>query len=167
VSAATYRRVASLGLGAAASVWASLFSTVITVVFAVSVALLFMPHMREVLVGMFATSGMADPNAFVVRNLFDAASEHLLLVPVVAVVSGLAGGVAGWILQKIHRGPAVALAVLALFLVAAGASALGFASSLERHARPPFIRFGLASLFVTLTSAYPVLLAIRYPNVDR
>jgi hypothetical protein len=166
VSAATYHRVASLGLGVLASVWASLFSTVMTVAFAVSISFLFLPHMRTLLAGAFATSGMADPNAFVVRHLFDAASEHLLIAPVVALVSGTASGLASWILQRVPRGTAVALAVLALLLVAAGAGALGFASSLERHARPPFIMFGLSSLFVTLTAAYPLLLAIRHPNVD-
>jgi hypothetical protein len=166
VSAATYRRVEAIELGVLASVWASLFSTVLTVVFAVSISLLYLPHMRGVLAGVFATSGMTDPDAFVVRHLFDAASEHLLIAPVVALVSGTASGLACWILQRVHRGTAVALAALALLLVAAGAGAIGFASSLERHARPPFIMFGLSSLFVALTSAYPVLLAIRQPTVD-
>lgn len=165
-SAATYRQVRSIGLGVVASVWGSLVSTVMTITFAVSIALLFLPHMRGVLAGAFVTSGMADPDAFVVRNLFDAASSHLLLAPVVALVSGTASGLACWSLQRVSRGIAVTFSVLGLLIVAAGAQALGFASSLQRHARPPFIMFGLSSLFVALASAYPLVLAIRHPKAD-
>src|SRR5262249_51643299 len=129
--------------------------------FAVSISLLFLPHMRGVLAGVFVTSGMADPDAFVVRHLFDAASEHLWITPIVALVCGAASGIACWSLQRARHGTAVAFAVLGLLLVAGGVSAIGFASSLERQARPPFIMFGLSSLGVALTSAYPVMLAIR------
>jgi hypothetical protein len=166
-SAATYRQVESIGPGVVASVWSSLVSTVMTVIVAVSIGLLFLPHMRGVLAGAFVTSGMADPDAFVVRHMFDAASEHLLIAPAVALISGTASGLACWILQRVSRGTAVAFAVLGLLLVAAGASAIGFASSLERRSRPPFIRLGLSSLFVALVSAYPLILAIRHPKVDR
>jgi hypothetical protein len=165
-SAATYRQVGSIGLGVVASVWSSLVSTVMTVIFAVSIALLFLPHMRGVLAGAFVTSGMADPDAFVVRNLFDAASSHLLLAPAVALVSGTASGLACWVLQRVSRGTAGVFSVLGLLVLASGAHALGFASSLQRHARPPFIMFGLSSLFVALASAYPLVLAIRPPKVD-
>jgi hypothetical protein len=48
-------------------------------------------------------------------------------------------------------------------LCAAGLAAIGYASGLERAARPPFIMGGLLVLGVTMATVYPVLAALRAP----
>ena len=62
------------------------------------------------------------------------------------------------------RRTAVALAMCALLVLVGGVSALRFASSLERSARPPFVMLGLLLLGASLTSAGPVFVAIRDPK---
>jgi len=163
-SAETYRREESIALGIAASIWAALISAVITIVFAFTVGLLFMPQMQRVLAGAFAVSGMKDERAFVIRNMLDGASTHLLIAPAVAVLAGAASGIACYVLKPIRRPTAAALALCAVLVFAGGVGALRFASSLERSARPPFVMLGLLSLGVTLTSAGPVFAAIRDPK---
>ena len=89
-SAETYRREESIALGILSSVWGALISAVTTVVFAFLVGLLFMARMQQVLAGAFTLSGMTDGRAFVIRNMLDGASSHLLIAPAVAVLAGSA-----------------------------------------------------------------------------
>lgn len=161
VSSATYQKLGSFGLGIVASVWSALVSAVATVLFASSVGLIFMPRMQLVLAGGFLESGMVDSRAFVVRNLFDGAFTHLLLAPCLAAIVGAASGTALSMLRSLRRRTVAVLGLLGVLLLVSGVTAIRFASSLERSARPPFIMFGLLALCVSLASAYPVATTIR------
>jgi len=163
-SAETYRREGSIAPGIMSSMWAAMISSVTTVVFAFFVGLLFMSRMQRVLSGAFAVSGMTDARAFVIRNMLDGASSHLLIAPAVAALAGAASGVASSILKPVRRRTAVALAMCALVVLVGGVGALRFASSLERSARPPFVMLGLLLLGAALTSAGPVFAVIRDPQ---
>jgi hypothetical protein len=160
---ATYREVGSIVPAVGSSVWGSMVSTVITVGFGFSLALLAMPHMQQILAPAFARSGMTDPQAFVIRNTLDAASTHLLIAPFVAVTFGLAGGLACALLGHVRRGVAVALGFSGLLLLVAGLLSIRFASMIERPQRPPFIMAGLLALGLALSCAHPILTALRRP----
>ena len=163
-SAETYRREASIRLGIMSSIWGAMISSVATVVFAFSVGLLFMSQMQRVLSGALAVSGMTDARAFVIRNMLDGASSHLLIAPAVAVLAGAASGLASSMLKSVRRRTAVALAMCALLVLGGGVGALRFASLLERSARPPFVMLGLLLLGAAMTSAGPVFAVIRDPK---
>ncbi len=158
---ATYHRTGSLRLAVLSSVWCALVSAVLSLVYGYATGLLFMPHMQHILRGVFAQSGMTDPQAFVVRNTLDSGASHALLAPVVAAAFGLAGGLARAMLGSVRRGVAMALGGFAILLAGAGLAAIRFASSLNRPDRPPYIMFGLFALGVTMACAHPVLTAIR------
>ena len=160
-SAKTYRRDGSIVLGIVSSIWGALISSATTVAFAFIVGLLFMTRMQQVLAGALALSGMPDGRAFVIRNMLDGASSHLLIAPAVAVLAGAASGVGCSILKSVGRRTAVTLAVCALVVLVGGVGSLRFASSLERSARPPFVLIGLLSLGVSLTSASALFAVIR------
>jgi hypothetical protein len=161
ISAETYRREESIALGILSSVWGALISAVTAVVFAFLVGLLFMARMQQVLAGAFALSGMTEGRAFVIRNMLDGASSHLLIAPAVAVLAGSASVTTSYFLKSVRRRTAAALAACALTALVGGVTSLRFASSLERSARPPFVLLGLLGLGVGLTSAGPLLAAIR------
>jgi uncharacterized membrane protein len=163
-SAETYRREESIALGILSSVWGALISAVTTVVFAFLVGLLFMARMQRVLAGAFPLSGMTDGRAFVIRNMLDGASSHLLIAPAVAILAGSASVTTCFLLKSVGRRTAAALAACALTVLVGGATSLRFASSLERSARPPFVMLGLFGLGVALTSAGPLFAAIRGPK---
>jgi len=162
VASATYQRSGSLGLAITASIWCALVSTVMTLIAGYTIAVLFMPHMQQIFQGTYAQSGMTDPQAFVIRNTLSSGASHVLLAPIIALVFGCAGGIAGALLGSVQRRVAIALGVGELLLVTAGLAAIRFASSLNRPERPPFIMFGLLALGVTMACAYPILMAIRH-----
>ena len=164
VASATSQRSGSLGLAISASVWCALVSTVMTLLAGYTIALLFMPHMQQILQGVYAQSGMTDPQAFVIHNTLSSGASHVLLTPIIALVFGCAGGIAGMLFGAIHRPIALALAVGELLLLTVGLAAIGFASSLNRSERPPYIMFGLLALGVTMACAHPILAAIRRQN---
>jgi hypothetical protein len=164
VASATSERVGSIGLGVVASMWTALVSSAATVLFASVVGLVFMPRMQLVLAGDFATSGMVDARAHVVRHLFDGAATHLLLAPFLAAMVGAAGGLVLLILRPLARRTVVALGSFGVLLLLSGVAAIRVASALNRSARPPFIMFGLVALCVSLASAYPIMATIRRPN---
>jgi hypothetical protein len=161
VAAATSDRVGSIGLGIVASLWTGLVSAAATVLFACSVGLVFMPRIQLVLAGDFASSGMADSRAYVVRNLFDNAATHLLLAPVLAAIVGAVGGLVLSILRPLARRTVVTLGLFGLLVLLSGVAAIRAASALDRSARPPFIMFGLAALCASLSSAYPIVATVR------
>lgn len=161
VAAAASDRVGSIGLGIVASVWTAMVSAAATVLFACTVGLVFMSRMQLVLAGDFASSGMVDSRAYVVRHLFDSAATHLLLAPVLAAIVGAAGGLVLSILRPLAKRTVVALGFFSVLLLLSGVAAIRFASDLDRSARPPFIMFGLAALCVSLASAYPIVATVR------
>jgi hypothetical protein len=161
VASATYQRSGSLGLAISASVWCALVSTVMTLLAGYTIALLFLPHMQQILQGVYAQSGMTDPQAFVIHNTLSSGASHALLSPIIALIFGCAGGIAGMLFGSIQRPVAIALGIGELLLLTAGLSAIGFASALHRSERPPYIMFGLLALGVTMACAHPILMAIR------
>ena len=134
---------------------------------ALAIGFTFMPHMQRILAPVYSTSGMQDPQAFVVRHEVGAAGEHLSIVPVIASFVGLVSGVACLFLISIRRQAALVISIVAIPVFAAGVVSIRFATSLERAQRPPFVVFGLAALAVTLASAHPLFIAIRYPRSPR
>jgi hypothetical protein len=161
----TYRKTGSMGLGILASVWSAFASTIGTIVFAFAVGLIFMAHMERFLAPAFAVSGMTDPSAFVIRNMFDSAFARLFVAPIAAVIVAIASGMACAILRYARRQTAMLLGFLNVVLLGAGIASLQWASYMERPARPPFIMFGLCALGVTLASVYPLIVAIRRPGL--
>jgi len=107
---------------------------------------------------------MTDGRAFVIRNMLDGASSHLLIAPAVAALAGSASVTTCVFLKPVGRRTAAALAVCALMVLVGGVTALRYASSLERSARPPFVMLGLLGLGVALTSAGPLLAAMQGPR---
>jgi hypothetical protein len=158
---ATLVRRLPFALGLLSSAWCAMVMATLLIVFALGVGLAFVPHMQRVLSAPYATSGMTDPSAFVVRHLVSSASSHLLIAPSIAVLVGIFSAAAFSVLAPLGRRPAVALAGVALLLLAGGAASIEHASSLERSQRPPFVDFGLASLAIALVSVHPLALAIR------
>jgi hypothetical protein len=163
-STGTCRHQESMVLGIVSSVWGSLIFAAATVVFALTVGLLFMSRMERDMVGAFTVSGMTDAPAFVVRNMLDGASSHLLMAPVVAVATGSASSVSYFLLKSVSRRTAMTLAIGATVALVGGVGALRFASSLERSERPPFVMLGLISFGLALASAGPVFAVIRDAN---
>jgi Na+/H+ antiporter NhaC len=164
---ATFRKERSIGLGVLASVWSGMMYAAVLVACALAFAHMFMPHMEQVLVPLYRTSGVHDPRSFVVRHEVGAAGAHLLLVPVVASFVGLVSGAACWLLSSIRWQAVVALGLVAMLIFAAGVLSIRFAASLERAQRPPFIVFGLAALAVTLAAAHPLFISICRPRSPR
>ena len=164
-SSTTWRKTGSVPFGVLASVWSAFVSTIATIIFAFLAGFSFMPHMERFLAPAFAVSGMSDPSAFVVRNLFDSEFEHLLIAPIAALIVGITSGAACAMLQTADRLTAKVLGCLDVALFAAGIAGLQFASSMERSARPPVVMAGLCALGVTLASAFPIIAAIRRPGL--
>jgi hypothetical protein len=164
VASAIYQRSGSLGLAIGASVWCAVVSTVMTLLAGYTIAVLFMPHMQPILQDAYAQSAMTDPQAFVIHNTLSSGASHALLTPLIALVFGCAGGIAGALFGLVQRRVAVALGIGELLLVTAGLGAIRFASALNRSERPPFIMFGLLALGVTMACAHPILTAIRRQN---
>jgi hypothetical protein len=107
---------------------------------------------------------MTDPQAFVIQNTLSSGAAHALLAPIIALVFGCAGGIAGALLDSIQRRMAIALGIGELLLVTAGLGAIRFASALNRSERPPYITFGLLAFGITMACAHPVLMALRRRN---
>lgn len=166
-SSITYSRTRSIGPSLFASVWSALVSSAAAVLFAVSAGLVFMARMESILAGEFARSGMSQPQAFVVRHLFEGALTHLVAAPLLAGVVGTASLFVCALLQNVPRRMLVILGSLDLLLLSGGVFAIHFASSLERSARPPFIMAGLLGLCLSLASVLPLIASIRMTGVNR
>jgi len=160
----TFMKERSIGLGVLSSAWCGMMYAAVLVACALAIGFTFMPHMERILAPVYSTSGMQAPRAFVVRHEVGAAGEHLAFVPAVASFVGLVSGVACLFLSSIKRQAALAISIVAALVFAAGVVSIRYATSLERAQRPPFVVFGLAALAVTLASAHPLFIAIRYPS---
>jgi len=151
-AADTCRRERSIITGVVSSMWGALTSASITVVFALSVGLLFMSRMEKLL--------RVTP-ASVVRNMLDGATSHLMLAPVVAVAAAIASGVAYSVVKSVSSRTAAGLSVAAVLVSVGGLNALRFASTLQRSARPPYVMLGVIALGIGLTSAAALFTASR------
>lgn len=152
----------SIALGILSSVWCGMVYAGALVASALAIGFVFMAHMERILAPLYETSGMHDSQSFVVRNHMGIAGEHLLLVPLVAVLVGVVSGVACRLFASIKRQAALAVAIVAVLVFGAAIASLRVASFLERHQRPPFVAFGLIGLAVTLASAPALFTAIRH-----
>ncbi|HEV3007299.1 MAG TPA: hypothetical protein VGX78_22705 [Pirellulales bacterium] len=164
---ATFIKEYSMRLGVLSSLWCGMMYAAVLVACALAIGFTSMPHMQGILAPLYRTSGMQDPQAFVVRHEVGAAGEHLLLVPAIASFVGLVSGVACLFLNSMRRQAALVIIIVAMLVFAAGVGSIRFATSLERSQRPPFVVLGLAALAVTLASAHPLLIAIRHPRSPR
>jgi hypothetical protein len=160
-ASAAYHQTGSLRLALVASVWCAVVSTVAVVLAGYLIVLLFLPRETQILAAAFATSGMADAQAFVIRNTLSSGASHALLAPLVALAFGVAGTVASMVVARVPRWAVGPLATTAILLLGAGLAALSYASGLEREARPPFIMGGLLALGLTMAAAYPLVMATR------
>jgi hypothetical protein len=151
-AADTCSREGSFLEGVESSLWAVMISASATVAFALSVGLLFMPRMQRMLGGL---------PAGVVRTMFDGAMVHVLLGPVVAVAAAMASGVVYSFVKPLRIRTAIALMAGAVVVAAGGISALRFASTLPRSARPPYVMLGLCALGIGLTALPGLLTAVR------
>jgi len=138
---ATVARSGSLGIGLLSSAWCGLVYAGVLVVFALAVGFAFMPHMVHSLAGLYAASGMSDPEAFVTRHLVTNAASHIFIAPTIALVIGALGGLACLLLRSVRRRTAIALSGASVILFVAGAMSIHVAESLPRAQRPPFIQF--------------------------
>ena len=111
-----------------------------------AIALLFMPHMQQVLASAYAQSAAIAPKAFVIQNTLSSGLMHVLLAPLVAAVFGFAGGCVCALLRSIRRSVAIVLCLLNILFVGTGLAAIRFASALNRPDRPPFVMGGLLVL---------------------
>ena len=161
---ATYRKVYSLGDAIIASVWSGLISAVGMLSGGFLLPLLFMPQMIDILAPASAQSKMTDAQAFVIEHTLNAAAMHLLFVPIVALIFGLMGGGASFLLKSINQRVAISLVILEILLFIGGLAALGLMSSLDRSARPPFVLTGLLALGIALSCAHPIFTTIRDPS---
>jgi hypothetical protein len=109
----------------------------------------------------FLASGMRDPGAFLVRNSLEAASEALVTMPALAMLLSFAGGLANAWMSGRSRSTAFAAACLIPVVFAAAALSLGYADSLERAARPPFVMTGLLLAGLSLAGVHPTWSALR------
>ena len=158
---ATVMRGHWIPLGIVSSVWSAMVSTALLVACALAIGSVFMPHMQQILSAAYSTSGMTDPESFVIRHEVGNASSHLFIAPVIGLlVGGLSAGACS-LLRSVPRQTAIALGVGSLLVFAAAIASIRFATSQPRAQRPPFIMFGLGSLAVTLASAHPLVAAVR------
>ena len=164
---ATFFKEKSIGLGVLSSAWCGMMYAAVLVACALAIAFTFMPHMERILAPLCTTSGMQDPQAFVVRHEIGAAGEHLFIVPAIASFVGLVSGVACLLLVSIRRQAALVISIVAMVVFGAGVASIRFATSLERAHRPPFVVFGLVALAVTLACAHPLLIAVRNTRSPR
>ena len=115
----------------------------------------------QILSAAYTTSGMTDPESFVIRHEVGNASSHLFIAPVIGLlVGGLSAGACS-LLRSVPRQTAIAVGAGSLLVFGAAIVSIRFATSQPRAQRPPFIMLGLGSLAVTLASAHPLVAAIR------
>lgn len=160
------RAHASLRGGLLASVWSGVIAAIGAVSGGLALAVFFMPLLVRILAP--GTSELTDASvALVVRHTFEAARQHLLLMPVVAAIFG-GGGALAWLgLQRIT--PAVARALMAVLplLAVCGIIVLWWAGSLPRASRPPYVGVGLCVLGASMATAYAVVRCGRQARVAR
>jgi hypothetical protein len=157
---ATFMRGHPVPLSIVSSVWSAMVSSAVIVACALTIGLVFMPHMQQILSAAYTASGMNDPKSFVMRHEVGNASSHLFLAPVIALLVGSLSACACLSLRSVSRQTAIALGVGSLLVFAGAIASIRFAISQPRGQRPLFIMFGLGSLVVTLASAHPLVAVI-------
>jgi hypothetical protein len=109
----------------------------------------------------FAASGMNNADAFLLRNMLEAASEGLIRLPIFALFLSFSGAVASACISASSlRRPLVAVCLAPLMFLA-GAASLWHADSLVRAARPPFVMSGVVLASLALCSAHAIWSRLR------
>ena len=156
-----WARTRSTGFAVVGGVWCAMLAVLIGLAFAFTSNLAFEARAVLRLQDAFLASGMRDSGAFLVRNSLEAASEALVTMPAVAMLLSFAGGLANAWMSGRSRSTAFAAACLMPVVFAAGALSLGYADSLERAARPPFVMTGLLLAGLSLAGVHPTWSALR------
>ncbi|GAC1658891.1 MAG: hypothetical protein NVS4B3_26590 [Gemmatimonadaceae bacterium] len=144
-----------------ASGWCGVIGALGAVAGGMALAACFMPAMIRILVPHAAELGTAAARSHVVRHTLEAASQHLLLMPLVATGFGSVGAAAALGIRPLSRSTARTLVPIVALTAVGGLVLLRVASALPRTEWPPFVRFGLVALGITLASAEPLLRAAR------
>ncbi len=153
---AAWQRTRSTMLAVIAGLWCGSLATLILLSFALTLNLAFPAHAASWLHEAFVASGMRDAGAFIVRNSLEAASEILVRMPVAALLLGFCGALSNALITGRSRTVAVVAAWFTPIIFIAGATALWYANSLERAARPPFVMAGILAAGIALCGAHPI-----------
>ncbi len=153
---AAWERTRSIKLGVIAGLWCGSLAMMILLSFALTLNLAFEAHSVAWLHEAFAASGMSDPGAFVVRNSLEAESEILVRLGIAGLVLSSIGSLSNaWIMPR-SRSVSVLAAWFMPFVFVAGVSAVWYAGSLERAARPPFVMAGVLAAGFAVCGAHPI-----------
>jgi hypothetical protein len=148
-------------LAVIASVCCAVVAMLMLLRFAFSFNRAFEARVELQLYWAFAASGMNDPGAFVVKNSLEAASEGLVRVPASAMSMSLAGALANAWISKCSRTTVLAAASVTQLMLLTGVAALAYANSLERAARPPFVKAGVLLASIAVSFGHPICSALR------
>ena len=153
---AAWQRTRSIKLSVVAGLWCGSLGTMMLLIFALTLNVIFESHSIAWLHEAFVASGMRDPSAFVVRNALESESEILVRLPITGLVLSFAGGLANrWIMQR-SRGVLLLSGWIMSLVFIAGAISLWHAGSLPRAARPPFVIAGVLAACLAVCSVHPI-----------
>lgn len=158
---ATWDRTRSMPCVMVSGAWSAVVSVLILLAVACTLNFAFAKSAESHLHEAFLVSGMTDPQAFLLRNALEAASEGLLRMPFLGVVLSFAGGLVTAWMRRRKRSTAYILSGLLPFAFLSGTILLYYADSLERTTRPPFILIGLILAGLSLAAAPSVCSALR------
>jgi hypothetical protein len=153
---AAWQRTCSIKLAVMAGLWCSSLGTMSLLSFALTLNLAFPTHAASWLHEAFAASGMTDARAFVVRNSLEAASEILVRMPVAALLLAFGGSFSAAWMTRWPRKLVILAAWFTPLIFVSGATALWYADSLQRSARPPFVLGGVLIAAIALCSVHPI-----------
>ncbi len=148
-------RTRSIALATVSGAWSAVISVLILLAVACSLNFALGSRAELHLHEAFLASGMSDPDAFLVKNSLEAASEALVRIPVLGMLLSFAGALGNDWMSRRPRIMAYAAAWLLPLAFAGGAISLWYADSLQRAARPPFILIGLILASISLAGALP------------
>ena len=158
---ATWERTRSIALATVSGAWSAVVSVLILLAIACSLNFALGSRTELHLHEAFLASGMSDPDAFLVKNAFEAASEALVRIPVLGLLLSFAGALGNDWISRRPRSTADVAAWLLPLAFAGGAISLWYADSLQHSARPPFILIGLILAGISLAGATAVWSALR------
>jgi hypothetical protein len=163
---AAWERTRAFGLAVVAGVWSAMVAMLIALCVVFCLDFVFKGNAELPLRLGFAASGMNNADAFLVRNMLEAASEGLIRLPIFALFLSFSGAVANACISASSlsasslRRPLVALCLAPLMFLA-GAASLWHADSLVRAARPPFVMSGVVLASLALCSAHAIWSGLR------
>jgi hypothetical protein len=85
----TMKQNGKFGWSLFASIWCSMLSILLLIVYAIMLTLTFTKHIEKNLAYEFKQSGMYDIKSYVVNNLLESGSTHLFEAPIIACIFSL------------------------------------------------------------------------------